>query len=270
MNLKLFPFFTSIVVLCSALWLPLATHAQTLAIVNGKAIPKVRADKILQQMAMSGQEVVEQTRDGVNDFIVTSEIFAQEAERKGLNTSTEYRFQLERASQSILVRELFQDFEKKNPVSEDMLKAEYYKLKASLASTEYRARHILVEKADEARALIRQLLGGAKFEELAKKYSKDTGSGVNGGDLSYSKADGYPPEFSRAMVNLNIGEVTDTPVKTEFGYHIIKLEGRRENVGPSFEDVKVGIVQRLKKSKLEQYKLDLLNAAKTDYKFRSK
>jgi peptidyl-prolyl cis-trans isomerase C len=174
---------------------------------------------------------------------------------------------MELARQSILIRELFDDFKKKNPVSDAEAQAEYDKFKAQVVGTEYRARHILVESEDEAKKLIAQIKAGAKFEDLAKKHSKDPGSGANGGDLDFAKADSYVPEFGQAMTKLKKGEMTEAPVKTQFGYHIIMLEDTREAQFPGFEEVKPQIVQRLEQIKLQNYQESLRSAAKTDYKF---
>ena len=146
-------------------------------------------------------------------------------------------------------------------------KAEYDKFKGQSTGTEYRARHILVEGEEEAKALIAQIKGGAKFEDLAKAKSKDPGSGENGGDLDFAKPENYVPEFSKAMTALKKGEMTETPVKSQFGYHIIKLEDVREVQFPEFEAVKGEVVKRLAQVKLQTYQENLRKAAKTDYKF---
>ena len=174
---------------------------------------------------------------------------------------------MELARQSILIRELFENFKKKNPVSDAEAKAEYDKFKAQLSGTEYRARHILVESEAEAKSLLAQLKAGAKFEDLAKKHSKDPGSGERGGDLDFAKADAYVPEFSQAMVKLKKGEMTETPVKTQFGWHIIKLEDERVAQFPEFEEVKAQIMQRGTQAKMAKFRDDLKAKAKTDYKF---
>jgi len=250
-----------------ALLLPVAAQAQNIAVVNGKAVPKSRVDNLLQQAARAGQKVGPEMEAQAKDQVVLREIFTQEAEKKGIAASADYRAQMELARQSILIRELFEDFKKKNPVSDAEAKAEYDKFKAQLTGTEYRARHILVDSEEQAKALIAQIKGGASFEELAKKNSKDPGSGANGGDLDFAKADSYVPEFGQALTQLKKGEMTPTPVKTQFGWHIIKLEDTREAEFPAFDDVKAQIVQRLEQIKLQQYQEDLRKAAKTDYKF---
>jgi peptidyl-prolyl cis-trans isomerase C len=255
------------IALSAALLMPIAAQAQNIALVNGKAVPKTRVDNLLQQAARAGQKVGPEMEAQAKDQVVLREIFSQEAEKKGIAASPDYRAQMELARQSILIRELFEDFKKTHPVSDADAKAEYDKYKAQLTGTEFRARHILVENEAEAKALIAQIKGGASFEDLAKKHSKDPGSGANGGDLDFAKADSYVPEFGQALTQLKKGEMTQVPVKTQFGWHIIKLEDTREAEFPAFDDVKTQIVQRLEQVKLQQYQEDLRKAAKTDYKF---
>ncbi len=250
-----------------ALLLPLAAQAQNITVVNGKAVPKARVDTLLQQAKRAGQEVSPEMEAQARDQVVLREIFTQEAEKRGIAQSPDYRAQMELARQAILIRELFEDYKKKNPVTDAEAKAEYDKFKAQATGTEYRARHILVEGEDEAKALIAQIKGGAKFEDLAKAKSKDPGSGQNGGDLDFAKPDSYVPEFSKAMVALKKGEMTDTPVRSQFGWHVIKLEDTREAQFPDFESVKPQIKQRMEQMKLQQYQENLRKAAKTDYKF---
>ena len=167
----------------------------------------------------------------------------------------------------MLIAALVDDQRKKTAISDADTKAEYDKLKSANSGTEYRARHILVEKEDEAKSLIKQLNGGAKFEDLAKKHSKDPGSGAKGGDLDFAAAGSYVPEFSQAMIKLKKGETTDTPVKSQFGWHIIKLEDTREAQFPPYDEVKSRIQQQLQQQKLASFRDELRTKAKTDYKF---
>lgn len=251
----------------AALALPLLAAAQNIAIVNGKPVPKSRVDTLLQQAARSGQQLPPGAEQQARDQVVLREIFAQEAEKRGIARSDNYRAQMELARQSILIRELFEDYRAKNPVTDEAAKAEYDKFKAQAAGTEYRARHILVEKEDEAKGLIAQIKGGAKFEDLAKKHSKDPGSGERGGDLDFAKPDAYVPEFSQAMVKLKKGEMTEAPVKSQFGFHIIKLEDTRDAQFPGFDEVKAQLKQRMEQAKLQEFQESLRKSAKTDYKF---
>ncbi len=251
----------------TAILLPLAAQAQNIATVNGKAVPKSRVDTLLQQAARGGQQVSPEMQARAKDEVVMREIFAQEAEKRGIPATNDYKSQMELLRQTILIRELFSDFQKKNRASDADVKAEYDKLKSQSTGMEYRARHILVEDEATAKKLIADIKGGASFEELAKKNSKDPGSGENGGDLDFAKPDSFVPEFSQAMMKLKKGEMTSEPVKSQFGYHIIKLEDTREAKFPPIEEVKAQIEQRLGQQKLQEYQEKLRAAAKTDYKF---
>ena len=250
-----------------ALALPLAAMAQNIAIVNGKAVPKTRLETLLQQAEKAGQKVSPEMERQAREQVVLREIFAQEAERRGMAQTADYKAQMELARQTILIRELFEEFKNKHPVTDADAKAEYDKLKAQNKGTEYRARHILVEGEDEAKALIAQIKGGASFEDLAKSKSKDPGSGANGGELDFAKPDNYVPEFSKALTALKKGEMTETPVKSQFGWHIIRLEDMREAQFPEFDAVKPQLQQRVLQMKMQKYQEDLRKAAKTDYKF---
>ena len=250
-----------------ALLLPLAASAQNIAIVNGKPVPKARVDTLLSQAQRGGQQITPEIQQQARDQSVLREIFAQEAEKRGVAANPDFRAQMDLARQSLLIRELFEDYRKKNPVSDEAAKVEYDKFKSQSTGTEYRARHILVEKEDEAKSLIAQIKGGAKFDELAKKHSKDPGSGANGGDLDFAKPDSYVPEFGQAMSKLKKGEMTEAPVKTQFGFHIIRLDDTREASFPGFDDVKGQIKQRLEQVKMQDFQDQLRGKAKTDYKF---
>ncbi len=257
----------SVAAVSAALLASGAALAQNVAMVNGKPVPKSRVDALLTQATKQGQPKTPELEQQAKDEVVLREMFMQEAEKRGLAGSADYKVQMEFARQTILIRELFADFTKKNKTSDAEVAAEYEKFKAQASGTEYRARHILVEKEEDANALIKQLKAGAKFEDLAKKSSKDTGSAENGGDLDFANPSSYVPEFSAALTKLKKGEMTDTPVKSQFGYHIIKLEDTREAKFPPLEEVKTQIAQRLDQQKLAKFRDDIKSKAKTDYKF---
>lgn len=258
-------------VLVAALALPIAVQAQNVALVNGKAIPKSRVDALLKQVqsqaAAQGQQLPPDLDKRVRDKVVMDEIFMQEAERRGLVGTAEYKQQMEQARQAVLTQALRQDFIKKNPITDEQVLAEYNKFKAQSSGTEYHAHHILVEKEDEAKALIAQIKGGASFDELAKKNSKDPGSGAKGGDLDFAPASSYVPEFSQAMTALKKGEMTQEPVKSQFGYHIIRLDDTREAKFPPLEEVNAQLRQRMEQEKLSAFVDEIRSKAKTDYKF---
>ena len=257
--------------LALAMLSPLAVHAQNIAIVNGKAVPKARLDALIKQVsaqaAAQGQQLPPDIEQRARDKVVLDEIFLQEAEKRGLAGNPEYKTQMEQARQAVLVQTLFNDFQKKNVTTDAEIKAEYEKFKGQSGGTEYRARHILVEKEDDAKAVVAKIKAGAKFEDVAKKESKDPGSGENGGDLDFASPGSYVPEFSQAMVKLKKGEMTETPVKSQFGFHVIKLEDTREAKFPPIEEVRAQIEQRLGQMKMSAFRDEIRARAKTDYKF---
>ena len=236
--------------------------AQNLAVVNGKAVPSSRAEAMAAQIEQSGRPVDEATLGQIKDHLTKLEVFAQAAEQQGIKAKPEYKQAAELALQQVLVNELFIQFQRKNPVSEAEIKAEYDKFVASNTGKEFRARHILVETEAEAQALIAQIKGGASFEELAKNKSKDPGSGANGGDLDWANPSNYVPEFSAAMQKLDKGQLTDAPVKSQFGWHIIRVDDIRTAQLPPIEQFKPQIQQHLGQQKLTQYREQLLKAAK--------
>ena len=236
--------------------------AQNIAVVNGKPVPSSRVEVLKQQVERSGRPVTPDVLAQIKEELVAREIFMQEAKKRGLDATDDYKNQIELARQTILIRELFADFQKKNPVTDADIQAEYDKFVAANGGKEYRARHILVEKEDEAKALIADIKKGAKFEDLAKKASKDPGSGANGGDLDWAAAGSYVPEFSGAMVKLDKGQMTDTPVKSQFGFHIIRVDDVREAQLPKLEEVKPQIAQQLQQQKLSGFQESLRAKAK--------
>jgi len=258
--------FKSSAAIIGTLALPFAVMAQNVAVVNGKPVPVARVDALIKT-ATHGQEAPPELKAQARDQVVMREIFAQEAEKQGIPNTADYKTQLELVRQTVLINTLFQNFIKTHPVSDAEAQAEYNKIKAEQSGQEYDARHILVDNEDEAKKLIAQIKAGAKFEDIAKKSSKDTGSAENGGDLGWAKPQSYVPEFATALQGLKKGEMTETPVKTQFGYHIIRLDDTRPATFPSFDEVKDKVKQQMEQVKLQEYQEKLRKAAKTDYKF---
>jgi peptidyl-prolyl cis-trans isomerase C len=248
---------------------PLAAQAQNITTVNGKPVPKARLDALMANIkadaARQGQTLRPDTEKRVRDGLVMTEIMVQEAKKRGIERSPEYLVRLEQLRNELIVQSLFKDEQAKTTVTDEEVKAEYDKLKTQSAGKEYRARHILVDKEDEALALLKQLKAGGKFEDLAKKNSKDVGSGQNGGDLGFARADAYVGEFSQAMVKLKNGEMTDAPVKTQYGYHIIKLEESKEVAPPPLDEVKDRLKEAIAQQKLSAFVDKVRASAKTDY-----
>ena len=242
----------------------LPVFAQNVATVNGKAVPKARMDALAAQLAKSGRPVGAEMEGQLREEVIMREIFMQEAQKRGLDTSEDFKTQMELARQGLLIRELLADQQKKSPVSDAEVQAEYDKFVSANGGKEYRARHILVEKEDQAKAIIASLKKGGKFEDIAKKQSKDPGSGANGGDLDWANASSYVPEFSQALIKLNKGQTTDAPVKSQFGWHVIRLDDVRQAQLPKLEDVKPQIAEQLQRQKLAKFQEDLRGKAKVE------
>lgn len=251
---------TALAATLAAAALPQAA-AQNLAIVNGKPVPSARLKALEAQVARSGRPVDDQVRQQLREEAILREIFMQEAERRGLRASPEVKAQLELATQTVLIRELFADEQRRNPVTEAELRAEYDSI-AKTMGQEFRARHILVETEEEARAILAELAKGAKFEDLARQRSKDKGSGANGGDLDWATPDVFVPEFGQAMARLGKGETTREPVKSQFGWHVIRVDDVRKAQLPDFEAVKPQLQQQLQQQKLARFQEQLRSKAK--------
>ena len=242
----------------------LPASAQNIAIVNGKPIPKERVEVLRQQVERSGRPISPEIEEQIKEEVIAREIFMQEAQKRGLEASADYKAQMELARQTILIRELFADYQKNNPVTDAEIQAEYDKFVAANSGKEYKASHILVEKEEEAKAILASLKKGGKFEDIAKKQSKDPGSGARGGDLDWANPASYVPEFSEALVKLEKGKTTQTPVKSQFGWHIIRLDDVRDAELPKLDEVKPQVAQQLQQQKLMQFQEELRTKAKVE------
>lgn len=238
--------------------------AQNVAIVNGKAVPKARLDVLAQQLAASGRPVTPEMEPQLREAIISREVFMQEAQKQGLEATPDFKNQLELARQSILINALFENYRKQNPVTDADVQAEYDKFVAANGGKEFKARHILVETEDQAKKIIADLNKGAKFEDLAKKLSKDPGSGANGGDLDWAAPASFVPEFSEAMMKLGKGQTTAVPVKSQFGYHVIRVDDVRQAQLPKIDEVKPQVTQQLQQQRLQKYQEDLRAKAKVE------
>ncbi|RXZ38830.1 peptidylprolyl isomerase [Oxalobacteraceae bacterium CAVE-383] len=237
--------------------------AQSIARVNGKPIPTARADALVKQLASQGQADTPQLRAAVKQELINREVLMQEADKQGLSNTADVKAQMEQARQMIVIRSLIADFGKKHPITDSDIKAEYDKFKATTGDKEYHVHHILVETEDQAKAIIAKLKAGTKFEDLAKQ-SKDPGSAANGGDLDWATPAAFVKPFSDAMVALKKGDITDTPVKTQFGYHVIRLDDVRAAKVPTLEELKPQITEALQQRKIQEYQESLLSKAKIE------
>ncbi|CAE6751956.1 peptidylprolyl isomerase [Paraburkholderia haematera] len=250
------------------LWVLLAAFAaapafaQNIAVVNGTPIPKARADALIDQLVHQGQQNTPQLQMAVREELVNREILMQEALRRGLPNRPDVKAQIAVAQQTVVLRALIEDFVKNNAPTDAEVTARYNALIKDAGGKEYHLHHILVDNEQQAKDLIAKIKAGASFEDLAKQYSKDPGSGKNGGDLDWSDPKAYVPEFADAATHLQKGQMTDTPVHTQFGWHIIRVDDVRNITPPPLEQVRPQIVQQIQQEKLQAFEEGLRKNAK--------
>jgi peptidyl-prolyl cis-trans isomerase C len=235
--------------------------AQNVAVVNGKPIPKAREDAWVRELTKQGQPDTPEMRKMVKDRLIQNEILLQEATKRGIPEKSDVKFMLDIQRQNTLIQALLREVIEKQPVTDAQIKAAYEAQKAKVGGKDYRARHVLLEKEEEAKAVVDQLKKGAKFEDLAKQ-SKDTGSAKNGGDLDWAAPDSFVKPFSDAMIKLQKGQYTETPVQTQFGWHVIRLDDVRDTQFPPLEQVAPQIREGLQQERVKEYVEGLRKNAK--------
>lgn len=241
-----------------------AQSAGTVAVVNGVAIPQSRLDFMVKASVMQGQEDGPELRKTLRENLITEEILAQEAVKKGLDRNPDVLAQIEMAKQAALIRAFQADYIENNKVSDETLKREYDMLKIQMGDKEYKARHILVENESEARDIIANLKKGGDFARLAAEKSLDEGSKASGGELNWSPSAAYVRPFAEALANLQQGKITDNPVHTNFGWHVIELLDTRAMEVPSFEEVKLNMQQRVLQREFATFVQDLRAKARVE------
>jgi peptidyl-prolyl cis-trans isomerase C len=232
--------------------------------VNGREIPASRIEAVVKNQVAQGRPDTPDLRNSVKEELINREIVAQEAVKKGLDKQSEVAAQIDFTRQEILFNAYLRDYLRANPVTDDTMKKEYERIKPQLPAREYHARHILVDKEDEAKGLIAQIKKGGSFEKLASERSKDQGSKGKGGDLDWSPAERYVKPFADALKGLKKGQVTDPPVQTQFGWHVIRLDDERATKIPSFEEAKPELQQMMQRQALQKAVSDLRAKAKIE------
>lgn len=235
-----------------------------LATVNGVAIPRSRAEVLMRERATAGQRDNPELRNAIREELINRELITQDAARTGVTKRPELQAELELVRQTVIVQAYLRDYVRRNPVTDAEISKEYDRIKAEMGEREFKARHILVGTEEEARGLIADLRKGAKFDDLAKKSSKDEGTRERGGDLDWQTPGTFDKDFSDAMVKLAKGKYTEAPVKTRFGFHVIQLDDSRSAQHPPLAEVKQNLQQRLQRQRVEKAILDLRAKAKIE------
>jgi len=241
-----------------------AAQGTTIAKVNGVAVPRGRQDLLMQQQGARGMPDNEQTRALVRDELINREVLYQEAQRTGVGKKPEVQAQVDMARQEVVVSAYVRDWVRTHPVTDADVQKEYERAKSQTGDKEYRARHILVETEEQAKSLIDELKKGGKFDDLATKNSKDPGSAQRGGDLDWNVPGTYDKQFADALVKLEKGKYTDTPVHTRFGYHIIMLEDVRPVKFPALNEVRQRISQQVTQTRIDELVKSLRAKAKVE------
>jgi peptidyl-prolyl cis-trans isomerase C len=224
----------------------------------GKALyPQPQYDFMVKERLAQGAQDTPELRQAVREELNTRELLAREAKKQGIDKSADMKAQMDLAAQTILVRAYVTDWLKKNPIPDAELHKEYDAIKGQIGDKEYKVRHILVDKEDEAKEIIAELQKGAKFEDLAKARSKDPGSKDKGGDLDWNAPTNFVKPFGDAMKSTPKGKFTAQPVQTQFGWHVIEVDDVRDAKVPTFDEVKPQLQQRMQAQWLDKYFKDL-------------
>lgn len=240
-----------------------AVPTAPIATVNGVAIPQLYADVVREDMARNNQKLSDEQ---VQNILVNNEVLAQEAIKLGLDKPASVQALIDLQRKDILGKLLVQNFTKTHTISDERIQSEYDQFKAKVGDAQYHVRHILVDNEKLAQEIIQKLEAKkpSKFEDLAKKYSKDPGSAAKGGDIGWMTPVDLVPEFAEAMTKLKKDEITMTPVKTRFGWHVIQLLDTRKLELPSLEQLKGRISQKLMQDDVQKYLADLRKEAKVE------
>ena len=242
-----------------------ATAAATSKIVvNGVTIPQSRIDAMNKELTATGQPNTPERAQAVKEELINREVLVQAAQKRGLDKNADVMAQMDMARQAVLVRALFESEVKAHPITDADLQKQYEDFKKSMGENEYKIRHILVDKEDDAKAIIADLGKGADFAKLAKEKSKDPGSKDNGGDLDWGPSARYVKPFADAVMAMKKGQTSTAPVKTDFGFHVIRLDDVRPLKVPAFEELKEQFRQRAQQQQIQKMVMDLRGKAKVE------
>lgn len=233
-------------------------------VVNGVTIPQSRIDAMNKELTSQGQPDNPERQAAVREELVNREILAQAAQKRGLDKAPDIAAQMDMARQAVLVRALFESEVKQNPISDADLQKQYEQFKGSMGTNEYKVAHILVDKEEDAKQIIADLNKGGDFAKIAKEKSKDPGSKDNGGDLDWGPSARYVKPFADAVTTQQKGRISAAPVKTDFGYHVIRVDEVRPLKVPEFTEVKEQFRQRAQQQQIQRMVMDLRQKAKIE------
>ena len=221
---------------------------------------------LLKDMVGRGQRDTTELRSAIKQDLINRELIIQEVRRIGLDKSPEAQLQMEVLQQNVLIQLFLQNQLRQTPINDEVLRKDYDEIRSKISpdAREYKTRHILVKEEAEAKAVIAELARGGNFDKIAADRSLDTGSKGNGGDLGWSSPQNFVAPFAEALVKLKKGETSGTPVQTQFGWHVIRLDDVRDAQLPKLDELKQQIGQQLQQQKLMKFQEDLRAKAKIE------
>lgn len=244
----------------------LPAFAQNIATVNGNAITEAELNNTVKALVARGAQDTPEFRKQLTEELINRAVLVQAAEKAGVDKKDEVALALNNAKQEILIASLLQDWSQKNQISDAEIQKAYDEIvKANANKKEYKVKHILVKDETAANKLLKSIKDKkAKFADVAKKESIDSGSGKAGGDLGWAPAENYVPEFANAVKAAKKGQLIAKPVKSQFGWHIIQVEDERAAQPPKLEEVKPQLQQMLSQQALQKHMKELRDKAKVE------
>jgi peptidyl-prolyl cis-trans isomerase C len=223
------------------------------ATVDGKRIPEsVFRFYALNALQRNADDLSPEERQRVIEDLVYVSVLANEGEKRGIPAERAMAAELELSRWQTLARAVSLRYREQNPPTEAEIRALYEENLPRLAARQYRARHILVATQEQAAALITEIETGGDFAALANEHSTD-GDGTSGGDLGWFTAESMVQPFGDAVRAMDVGTYTATPVQTQFGWHVIKLEETRDGQAPELESLRAELTSAVERQKLDQY-----------------
>lgn len=220
-----------------------------IAVVNGKPIKRSELELVVRQIK---QPDTPELRANLRDKLIELEVLMQEAKRRKITEREDVKFQADNAARTVIIQALLRDEIEQHKPTDAQIQAEYDRERKLAGDKEYKVHHILVDTEQQAKDIIAKLEKGEKFEDLAKG-TRDVGSAAKGGELDWAPPAAYVKPFSDAMVKLEKGKFTTTPVQSQFGWHVIRLDDVRTMEAPPLDQVKSHIVEALQQQEAKQF-----------------
>ena len=241
-----------------------AANSGPVATVNGVQIPRQRLDLVVRRQTARGATDSEKLRAQVREALINNELLIQEANRSGIARKAEVQQQIDLTRQEVIANAMVGEYLRTHPVTEAEIQKEYDRAKAQTGDKEYKARHVLVATEEDAKSVLAELKKGGKFDDIAQKRSLDEGTRPRGGDLDWNVPSNFDKAFADAMVKLEKGRMTEVPVRSRFGFHVIQLDDVRAVNFPPLAQVKSQIQQRLVGQRVDVLVRDLRAKAKIE------